>query len=158
MKILKLKLVLVSIFILVSCTNNKVTEDGKYFKKITYKYFRDYEPYENISIDKVENKYSIVKISKSKLSLSDYSKVDGRLKKDGWVMISNQDNFYEYCLGEKLYIGAIYPTKEKYYSLIGNEVKPSDKDKWSIYLMYNEGKTNHCRNDKLPILELNELD
>lgn len=153
----KLGLILISIFLVTSCTSTEVTKDGKYFKTITDKYFIEYDPYENISIDKIENKYSVVKINKSKLSLNDYVKIDEKLKKDGWVMISDKDNFYEYCYGENLYIGALYPKKEKYYSFVGNEVKPSDKDHWSIYLMYNEGKTNHCRKDKLPIIELDDL-
>lgn len=150
----KLSLLLICIFLLASCTNSKVTEEGKYFKTITSKYFKGYDAYEEVSIDKIENKYSIVQINKSELSLNEFLLIDKNLTKDGWKKISERENFYEYCFGEKIYLGALYPEKEKYRNLAGNEIVPFNQNQWLMILSYKEGKVNYCRKDKLPILEL----
>lgn len=157
MKLTKLGLLFILIFLVTSCTNTKVTKDGKYFKTITYKYFKEYNPYENVSIDKVENKYSVIQINKSNLPLNNFPQIDRKLKSDGWKIISNNENFFEYCFGEKIYLGALFPEKEKYRNLAGNEVIPFNQNEWLIILSYNEGKVNYCRKDKLPIIELDDL-
>ena len=145
---------IVFIILITSCVNTKVSKDGAYSKIIIDKYFRAYAPDEYISINKPENKYSITKIWKARLSLIEYKKIDIQLKKDGWKLISNKDNFYEYCFGEKIYLGALFPEKDIYYSFIGHEVKPSSQNNWVIFLYYNERKVNDCRKEKLPIIEL----
>lgn len=157
MIIVKFGLLLIAVFLVVSCTNTKLSPEAKYFKTITYTYFKEYDPEEYISVNKQENKRTILSVRKSKLSLVDYIKVDQALKSDGWNIISSKDNFYEYCHGEKLYIGALYPEKEKHFNLAGNEIIPFNKNEWAIIINYNEGKVNYCRKDKLPIIELDDL-
>ncbi|MFW2102449.1 hypothetical protein [Acinetobacter guillouiae] len=145
MNFLKFSYITILIVLTSSCVNSEITQDARFFKTITHKYFKNYDPDEYVSIDKPENKYSIVKIQKSKLSLVEYNQVHSKLKKDGWRMISNKDHFYEYCLEEKIYLGALFPEKDKYYSFIGHEVMPSSKNSWIIFLDYGEGKVNDCR-------------
>lgn len=153
----KLNLLLICIFLVASCVNTKPSKEGKYFKTITHKYFKEYDPYEDVSIDKIENKYSIVQINKSKLSLNNFSLIDKNLKSDGWKKISDSENFFEYCFGEKIYLGALFPEKEKYKNLAGNEVVPFNQNQWLVILSYSEGKVNYCRKDKLAIIELDDL-
>ena len=154
MKWINFGYLIVLIVLITSCVNTKVSKDAEYFKIIIDKYFRAYAPDEYISINKSENKYSITKIWKARLSLIKYKEIDIQLKKDGWRLISNKDNFYEYCFGEKIYLGALFPEKDIYYSFIGHEVKSSSKNNWVIFLDYNERKVNDCRKEKIPIIEL----
>ena len=157
MIISKLILLLMSIFILVSCINTKVTKEGEYFKTINYKFFKDFKPNEEVLIDKIDNKYSVIQINKSDLSLSDFTQIDNKLKKDGWRKISAKNNFFEYCFGEKIYLGALFPEKEKYRNFAGNEVLPFNQKKWLVIMSYSEGKVNYCRNDELENIELEDL-
>ena len=157
MEIIQIYILIFLSIILTGCMNSKSDKELTYFNTLVSQYFKDYKPDEYTSIDKPEIKRLILGIKKSSLSLDDYNVIHNKLKSDGWKIISDKDNFYEYCFGENLYIASLYPEKEKYYNLAGNEIIPFNQNEWAVILNYNKNKVNYCRNEKLPIIELEEI-
>ncbi|MEQ1317989.1 MULTISPECIES: hypothetical protein [Acinetobacter] len=96
---IKVSLLTIIILCVNSCTSTKETQQGKYFTNIINYYFGDYSPNEKIWVDKPYNKYAIAEIKKSKLSFDNFKTIQVKLENDGWKMISDQDSFYEFCLG-----------------------------------------------------------
>lgn len=76
------------------------------------------------------------------------------MKNDKWEIISYQDNYFEYCLGEVFYMRILYPVNPKHHRYDGEEVLYGNIDDWSIGLSYNEAGVKHCRKEKIPIIEL----
>jgi hypothetical protein len=137
-----------------SCASAKETQQGRYFTHVINQYFGEYQPNEKIWVDKPESKYSITKIKKSNLSLNDFSNIRKKLEVDGWKLISDQDSYYEYCLGKKIYIGILYPIRSHHYNSEGREVKYTDINDWLVGLSYGASGVNQCRKDEIPVIKL----
>lgn len=152
--LLKSSFLVIGIIFLSACATTKDTPQGKYFKGIVNHYFGEYNPDEKIWVDKPLNKYAIAKIKKSKLSLEDFEKIREKMKNEKWRIISEQDNYFEYCLGEEFYIGILYPVNPKHYGYDGEEILYESIDNWSIGLSYNESGVKHCLKDQIPVIEL----
>lgn len=152
--LIKINLLIILILCVASCTSTKETQNGKYFTNIIDYYFGEYDPNEKKWVDKPFNKYAIAEIKKSKLSLNNFKMIQVKLKTDGWQLVSAQDSFYEYCLGEKFYIGILYPVNPHHYGYDGAEIRYENIGDWSIGLSYNETGVKHCRKNKLPVIEL----
>lgn len=125
-------LLVILILYLSSCASTQNNEQGKYFKNIINHYFGKYNPNEKIWIDKPFNKYAIAKIKKSDLSLSEFENIKQTLKNEKWQVISDQDNYFEYCLGTKFYMGILYPINPKHYGYDGQEILYENINNWSI--------------------------
>lgn len=151
---MKVSLLITLILCINSCTSTKETQQGKYFTNIINNYFGGYDSNERKWVDKPINKYAIAEIKKSKLSLNNFKMIQVKLKTDGWQMISNQDSFYEYCLGEKIYMGILYPVNPHHYSYDGAEIRYTDINDWLVELSYSEYGENPCRKDKLSVIDL----
>lgn len=135
-------------FILIaSCVNTKTSNESKDFSFIIGRFFGNYVPLEKVWVNKPESKYSITYIDKKNLSMSEFNNIRHKLKKAGWREISNQDNYYEYCLGEKMYMGVLYPIHKKHFNSKGLEVKYTNIDNWLIGLSFGEGGVDYCKND-----------
>ncbi len=154
MKLLKINYFLIFTICLYSCAKGEETQQGKYFAHVINQYFGDYQPNEKIWVDKPESKYSITKIKKSNLSLNDFSNIRKKLEVDGWKLISDQDSYYEYCLGKKIHIGILYPIRPHHYNSEGREVKYTDINDWLVGLSYGESGVNLCRKDEIPAIKL----
>lgn len=151
---IKISLLMTLILCVTSCTSTNETQKGKYFNNIITHYFGEYSPSEKVWVDKPLNKYAIAEINKSKLSLDEFQVIKNRLKSDNWEMISDQDNYFEYCMGGEIYMGILYPVNPKHHRYDGEEVLYENINKWSIGLSYNDAGVKHCRKDKLPVIKL----
>jgi|GEM_PF-1329970 len=152
-KALKKASFLVFIVYFCSCTSVEETQQGKCFTHVINQYFGEYQPNEKIWVDKLESKYSITKIKKSNLSLNDFSNIRRKLELDGWKLISDQDSYYEYCLGKKIHIGILYPIRPHHYNPEWREVKYTDINDWLVGLSYGESGVNQCRKDEIPVIK-----
>jgi len=140
--------------LMVACSSAEEKQQDQYFYNVVNKYFQKYSPKEKIWVDKLESKYSITKIKKSNLSLNDFSNIRRKLELDGWKLISDQDSYYEYCLGKEIHIGILYPVRPHHYNPEGREVKYTDINDWLVGLSYGESGVNQCRKDEIPIIKL----
>lgn len=153
-KLSNIVLLLVWVIYISSCTNVEKTQQGKYFTTVINQYFGAYKPIEKIWVDKPESMYSITKVKKTNLYLNDFANIRKKLEIDGWKLISDQDSYYEYCLGKKIHIGILYPIRPHHYNSEGREVKYTDINDWLVGLSYGESGVNQCRKGEIPIIEL----
>ena len=140
--------------LLTACSSAEEKQQNQYFYNVVNKYFGEYSPKEKFWIDKPVNKYATAEVEKSKMSYGDFESIQKNLQDDGWVLISSHDSFFEYCLGEKIYMGVLYPINAKHYGYDGEEIKYENINEWSVGLSYSEAGVKHCIKDEIPVINL----
>lgn len=87
--------------LLTACSSTEKKQQDQYFYSVVNKYFGKFSPKEKVWIDKPMNKYATADVKKSRMSFGDFENIQKKLQDDGWVLISSNDSFFEYCLGKR---------------------------------------------------------
>lgn len=148
MKILKLVVCLSLIFFNGCMVKKEKEPEGQpikiKFEKITSKYFGIYDPETFNIIEKDSTQYSALDISKMKMSIIDFEKVQNNILNDGWLKVDENEGLYRYYFGEYQSLTILYPTKSKHFDSNGNIYKYDDLDNWAGEMYFNKFRVDNC--------------
>ena len=156
------KLYILIVFILLAACSSKSERDflPDRFKIIMSKYFEGYEySYKDVSVRGNKNygdQLGRFEIKKTHLSQNEMGEIYKKLKLDGWIINESKNNYIDFCNGENLSLGILYPLNASETTSSGEPIGFEKMNVWNIYIYKSTTKIPRC-NKSPDIIDFTKL-
>ena len=156
--------ILILVFLMISCSGNdhsKIVPD--FFQTLMNTYFPGYT-YQYIDANARGNQeygdlYATFKIKKDDLNQDEMRGIFKKMEKDGWRIVeTNNNNYFNYCYGEKFSMIFLYPLKKIEMTPSNVPLNYADFDFWVISAYLGTTKITACNLNKSDFIDFTKLD